>query len=520
MVVCTYASHLRLVPMQQCSIKTANGVWILAATTLASSTAFIMGTAISVAAPSIQHTLEANLSSVLWVANAQLLLLGSLLLIGGSLGDYFGQKRIFIIGLVIQSTGAVLSGFAPNVTILIIFQAFQGIGSALMVPQSLAIINKCFPEKERGQAIGLWAGISGGISTMGPFIAGLLVDAFSWRAVFFMILPVTVISIIITVKTMPMIYRAKPKKLDWPGTFLAFIFLLGLIYGLISGPSIGWTNPIIVASLAISLAAIIAFILVESRRPEPLVPFAMFRNKLVTGANLATLFLYFALSGTIFFTVLNLQQAQGYSAALAGLALLPANILITVFSGPAGALADRVGPRLQMILGPALAALGMGLLATAGIGANYWLHFFPGLFLLGAGMSLVIAPLTKSALAVKPDWSGLASGFNNAVSRIAGLLALAILGIVMTTVFISHLDQNILRTDLNTSQQGQIISQADKLGGITVPSDFSNSAQNEAKQAIEKSFVSGYQRAMIFCAVMAALAAIASATTIKNQSNR
>jgi EmrB/QacA subfamily drug resistance transporter len=371
--------------IQQCSLSSGTGRWILAATTLASATSFLMMTAVPVALPAIQTEFSASIGGIQWVVNAHLLSLGALLLIGGSLGDHFGRKRIFIAGISLFAVGGILSGFAPGIEFLIAFQALQGIGSALMMPQSLAIINDCFVENERGRAIGLWAGLSGGISALGPFLGGWLIDAFSWSAVYFMVIPVSVPALIVTSIYVPTTKNPGGRKLDWLGTALIFLGLSGLAYGLISGPLSGWTELPVLVSLVGGLVAIALFILAEQRQQEPLVPFEIFRNPLVVGANTVTLLLYFALNGVIFFTVLNLQQVQGYTPTEAGLGMLPPFLFITVFAGPAGALADKIGPRLQMILGPIVVAIGMVLLTTGGSEASYFKNFMPGLSLFGVG---------------------------------------------------------------------------------------------------------------------------------------
>jgi EmrB/QacA subfamily drug resistance transporter len=361
-----------------------------------------MGTAVIVALPTLQDYFSTTLAGIQWVVNSHLLSLASLLLIGGSLGDHFGRKRIFIIGIAVFATGAILSGLARSIGQLIVFQATQGIGSALMIPQSLAIINTCFIEDNRGRAIGIWAGLSGGIAAMGPWLGGWLVEAFSWQAVFFMTVPFTLLVLAVTAIFIPESRDIQAQKLDWRGALFIFLGLLGIAYGLISGPVIGWQTLPVIISLVGGVAAIVIFVLVELHQSEPLVPLHIFRRPLVAGANAVTFLLYFALNGVIFFFVLNLQQIQGYSPALAGISLLPPIILITVLAGPAGALADRIGPRLQMVLGPVIVSTGIALLTVSGIEASYFQDFLPGLILFGIGMSLVIAPLTKSALLVDP----------------------------------------------------------------------------------------------------------------------
>ncbi len=499
--------------IQQCSLSSATGRWILLAAILASGTAFLMGTAVIVALPTIQSYFHISITGIQWVVNAHLISLAALLLIGGSLGDHFGRKRIFIFGIILFATGAVLSGLAKTIGLLITFQALQGVGSALMIPQSLAIINACFSENQRGQVIGLWAGLSGGIAALGPWLGGWLVETFFWQAVFFMTVPISILALIVTSIFVPESKNPGARQLDWLGTLFIFLGLLGIAYGLISGPVAGWNTPLVLIGLIGGPIAIILFIVAELRQPEPLVPLQIFKNPLVTGANTVTFFLYFALNGIIFFLVLNLQQVQGYSPAKAGLGLLPPIVLITFLSGPAGALADRIGPRLQMILGPVIVALGMVLLTIGGTDASYFKHFLPGLILFGIGMALVIAPLTKSALSVEPRFSGSASGVNNGVSRIAALMAVAVLGAIVISTFTTRLDDTISASSLTQEEQRQILSQSDKLGGIVIPNTFDETTRQLARNAIRESFVYGFRWAMGIRAALALTGALVSFVT-------
>jgi EmrB/QacA subfamily drug resistance transporter len=473
-----------------------------------------MGSAVIVALPAIQTYFNTNITGIQWVVNAYLLSLSALLLIGGALGDHFGRKRIFIAGIIIFAAGAILSGLSGSVSQLISFQAIQGIGCALMIPQSLAIINSCFAEKDRGKAIGIWAGLSGGIAALGPWVGGTLVETFSWQAVFFMTVPLSIIVIIITVLFIPEIRDKVAHKLDWAGTLLIFLGLLGIAYGLISGPVAGWNSILIIISLACGILAIILFILIELRKSEPLVPLHIFRSPSIAGANMVTFLLYFALNGVIFFFALNLQQIQGYSPTIAGIGLLPPIIIITFLAGPAGALSDRIGPRLQMISGPIIVALGIALLITGGTEANYFKHFLPGLMLFGIGMALVIAPLTKSALLVDSRYSGSASGVNNLASRIGGLMAVAILGAIVISSFTTQLNDAINVPGITLEEQNQILSQLDKLGGIIIPNTFDEITEILARKAIRESFVYGFRLAMGVSAALALAGAIISFFTI------
>ena len=501
--------------IKQCSLRSANGRWILATTVMASGISFLMSTAVIIALPSIQSYFSTNLMSIQWVVNAYLLSLAALLLIGGSLGDYFGRKRVFALGLILFAIGGTVSGFAGTIALLIIFQAVQGVGSALMVPQSLAIINACFQEKQRGQVIGLWAGLSGGIAAIGPWFSGWLVDIFSWQAVFFMVLPVSVLLFILTSIFIPENRDTEANKPNWQGTISIFIGLLGLSYALITGPGAGWTDRLVLISLIGGLLALVGFVFSELYQRQPLVQLAIFRNKFIVVANIVTFLVYFALNGVLFFFVLDLQQVQKYSPVEAGLALLPLIILITILSGPSGTLADRIGPRAQMILGPLLVASGIAWLAVAGTDTSYVANFLPGLMLVGIGMALLIAPLTKLALSIEPRFSGSASGINNAVARIAALMAVAVLGAVIISVFVTHLNSAIFNLDLSQIQQEQILSQSDKLGGIIIPDTFNATDHILVENAIKESFTRGFRWAMGVSSVLAFIGAVMSFLTLQ-----
>ncbi len=500
-----------------CTLGSRTGRWVLSATLLASAASFMLWSAVAVALPSIQNYFAATISGIQWVVNAYLLMLAALLLIGGSLGDHHGRKRMFIIGMAVFVAGAALASISWSLDALIAFEGLQGIGSALMVPQSLAIINACFPREERGRAIGLWAGISGGIAALGPWVGGWLVETFGWQSIFWMPVPVIALAIVVTARFIPENQTMETGKLDWPGTFFVFLGLLGIAYGLIGGPSAGWNAPLVVASLGGGVVALGIFVAIEMRSASPLVPLVIFQNPLVSGANAVTVLLYFAFNGVILFVVLNLQQIQGFTPTEAGLRMLPPVVVITLLAGPAGTLADRIGPRPQMIAAPAIVALGIVLLMLGDQGTDYLTHFMPGLIATGIGMSLVIAPLTKSALSVETRYSGAASGVNNAIARTAGLLAVAVLGAVMLAAFVPRLADTLQASALSAEEQHEIMAQYDKLGGIIIPDDYGQAAQAAARNAIQTSFIYAFRWAMGVCAVLALLASVVSFFTIHKE---
>ena len=491
------------------------GRFILLATLLASGVAFLMGTAVVVALPTVQSYFVADVAGIQWVVSAQLIALTSFLLVGGAIGDRYGRKRALIVGILVFAGSSALSAAAQSIGQLIAFQAVQGAGAALMIPQSLAIINASFREEHRGKVIGLWASLSGGVAALGPWAGGWLVDTFSWRAVFILPVPILLAAAAVAVRHVPETRRFSNYPLDWKGTAVVLLALLALAYALVMGPERQWTNPSIVGALLVAPLLLALFAFIESREENPLVPADIVRNMLVMTANTVTLLLYFVLNGVIFYLTLNLQQVQGYSASRAGLALLPPVIIITVFAGPAGALADKLGPRTQMIWGPATVGLGAILLAFAGERADYIRDVLPGLFLLGVGMALTIAPLTKTALAVREELSGAASGFNNAVSRLAALLAVAVLGAVIVTSFGMHLDSELAQSPLSRDERAVLLERTDRLADIRIPEDFGTEARAYAEDAIEESFVAAFRNSMLLSGGLALLSAVVSFVFIR-----
>lgn len=502
--------------MKEVTTKTLEGKLILTATILASGMAFLDGSVVNIAIPTIQSKLNATISDIQWIVNGYMLMLCSLILISGSLGDRFGRKRIFTYGIGLFILASFLCSISHNTLQLILFRALQGIGGAMMIPGSLSIINIAFHESVRGRAIGLWSGFAGGVAALGPFVGGWLVQYLGWPSIFYINIPLGLIALFLTFRYVPESRNHESTKIDFIGAILIFLSLFGIAYALIGAQDFGWTNPSIFTGLIIGVLSFIIFIFIERKMKEPLVPFVIFRSSLVTGANLATLFLYFALSGVIFFLVLNLQQVQHYSPVYAGLGMLPSILLITFLSGYGGSIADKIGPRLPMIIGPLIVSAGMGLLALPGTHANYFIQFFPGLVLLGLGMALVIAPLTKSALAVEQKFSGAASGVNNAVARVAGLLAVALLGLIVVSLFKETLLHKMTSSHLTKTEQQQIMVQQNKLGDIEMPENFSSNTKSYAHNAVDESFVYGYRWAMGINAFLAFISAVISFFTIRN----
>jgi EmrB/QacA subfamily drug resistance transporter len=487
--------------------------WILAATILASSMAFIDGTVVNVALPSLQQSLQATAIGVQWVVEAYSLFLSALLLVGGSLGDHYGRRRIFLVGVSIFAIASAWCGIAPDINHLIIARAVQGIGGALLVPGSLAIISASFSEEKRGKAIGTWSGFSAITTAIGPVLGGWLVEHVSWRAVFYLNLPIAVAVFLISLWHVPESHdRETTGQIDMKGALLATMGLGGVVYGLIESSRAGFFEWRVMAAIGAGLLSIAGFVFVERRVKSPMVPLKLFRSRNFSGTNILTLLLYFALSGALFFLTLNLIQVQDFSPTAAGAALLPFVLIMFALSRWSGGLIARYGPRLPLLVGPTIAAAGFALFSIPGTGAGYWSGFFPGVVVLGLGMAISVAPLTTTIMSSVPQsQAGVASGINNAVSRTAGLLAIAVLGVVMLQVFSSGLKQRLAAIDISDHTRNAIYEQRIKLGGIDVDgalsstnvADNSKATRQPIEQAIKDSFVSGFRTIMLIAAAMA-----------------
>lgn len=403
---------------------------MLAATVLGSGMAFLDGTVVNVALPAIARDLDTGLAGLQWVLDAYLLTLGALLLLGGALGDRYGRRRVFEVGLVAFSAASALCGLAPNLGSLVVARAVQGVGGALLVPGSLALLSASFAPDDRGPAVGAWSGLAGAFSALGPFLGGWLVDAVSWRLVFLINLPVAALTLWIVRAHVPESRdpaATRGGRLDVPGAAAATVGLAGVVFALIEGTAHGVSAPVVLAGL-VGAGALAAFPLLERAQAQPLVPLELFRSRQFSGANATTLAVYGAFAGALFLFVVHLQQGLGYSALEAGSAMLPVTVLLLLLSAPAGRLGQRIGPRLPMTVGPLVA--GAGLLALSGVrpGTSYATGVLPGVLVFGAGLALTVAPLTAAVMAsVEERHLGVGSGVNNAVARVAGLLSVALL---------------------------------------------------------------------------------------------
>lgn len=410
------------------ALSSPGGRWLVVAAALGSGVAFLDGSVVNVALPAIGRELGGGFSVLQWVLDGYLLSLSALLLLGGALGDRYGRRRVFLVGLAMFTVASLGCGLAPSGAVLILARLVQGFGGALLIPGSMALINTLIREQDRGRAIGMWAGLSGVASALGPFVGGWLVDSASWRWVFFINVPLAAIALMVTVRHVPESRDPTPAgRLDLAGAGSVTLGLAGIIYALIEAPVRGWT-PLTVTAAVVGAVALAGFPLIEHRQSAPLIPPSLFRSAQFTGANLVTLAVYTALGGALFLLALQLQQTLGYSAQAAGLSFLPFTVIMLLLSSRIGALGQRIGPRWLMTIGPLVAGTGLALLARAVPGASYLGGVLPGIAVFGLGMAITVAPLTSTVLAsVEEEHVGAASGANNAISRIASLLAVAVL---------------------------------------------------------------------------------------------
>ncbi|GGK54453.1 DHA2 family efflux MFS transporter permease subunit [Salinarimonas ramus] len=472
------------------ALSAAARAWVLAGTILASAMAFIDGTVVHVALPALQSDLEAGFTALQWVVNGYALTLGGLILVGGALGDRVGRRRIFVWGIALFALASLACALAPNAAALVAARLVQGVGAALLVPQSLAIIAASFPKDVRGRAIGIWAGASAITTALGPPLGGFLVDALSWRAVFWINLPLSAAAIWIALAHMPDDRGASGSEaagpLDWPGALLAILGfgLVTLALTLGSETGIGLALPI--ALFVAGAGALASFVAVEARARSPLMPLSLFSSRAFTGANVVTLFLYAAFVTALFLVPFELQSRRGLSATQVGLTMLPIGLIIGTASRFSGAWGDRVGPQLPLALGSAVVALGIAGLA-AGL-SSYWLGVLAPIVVMSCGMALAVAPLTTSVMnAVDEARAGAASGVNNAASRLAGLFGVAIAGSLASALFFAR--------------AGDAAGTEARFGTLPPPGD-------PARAALEAAFLSGFGAALWLAAAWAAIAAL------------
>ncbi len=408
------------------------GRWVLLATVLGSSLAFIDSTVVNIALPKIGASLHSDAAGLQWTVNGYALSLASLVLLGGSLGDRYGRKKLFMLGISWFAVASLLCGVAPTIETLIAARVLQGIGGALLTPGALAILEASFVREDRAKAIGAWSGLGGIGGALGPFLGGWLVEVGNWRYIFLINVPLALVVLWVASRHVPESRNpAAARELDLVGVLTGAVGLGGLTYGFTAWPAHGPGDPMVVVSLAMGVLGLVAFVLGERRSAHPMLPLTIFRTKAFTGANLVTFLVYAANGGVFFLVVLNLQVVAGYPPLISGVALLPVTVLMLLLSARAGGLAQRIGPRIPMTVGPLVCAGALVLMSTVGANASYWSRVLPAVLIFGLGLSLLVAPLTATALGSVDDaHAGIASGVNNAVARAAGLLAVAVLPLV------------------------------------------------------------------------------------------
>ncbi|KAM3089880.1 MFS transporter [Phormidesmis sp. 146-35] len=493
--------------------------WVLFSTILASSMAFIDASALNVALPSLQKDLQASGIQLLWIVNVYLLMLAALILVSGSLGDKLGRKKVFMAGVSLFILASLVCGLTPTTELLIGARTIQGIGGAMMIPGSLAIITATFSSEKRGHAIGTWSAATTIVTIAGPVLGGGLSDIGLWRGVFLINLPIGLITLLILHLKVPESRDETAfSQIDYPGAILMMVGLAGLTYGFISLPKLGFSNLHSYGSLLVGTFTLVLCGIVEARSAHPMLPLSLFQSRTFSGTNLLTLFLYAAFSVGPFFLCLNLVEAQGYRQAIAGLADLPFALMLAGLSPWAGRLTDRYGSRLPLIIGPFLTGLGFLLLAIVGLthgSADYWTTFFPGILVFGLGMAVTVAPLTTAVMGSVPThYAGTASGINNAVARTAGVLAIAIVGSIALSTFAEALTTHTASLNLSTEVQIALQAGASQFGQAIVLPDLAPQTLNAIEIAVKLAFVDTFRVVMLICAGLSWVSATMAALLV------
>lgn len=495
----------------------ATGKWVLVTTILGSSIAFIDSTVVNVALPALQSDLGATVTQVQWVVESYALFLAALILVGGSAGDRFGRRAMFVVGMAVFTIASAWCGMAATANELIAARALQGVGGAFLVPGSLSLISATFPVESRGKAIGTWSAFTAITMALGPLAGGWLIEHASWRWIFLLNVPLGVTVIVMAMTRVPDSRDEHAGPLDKWGALLGTVGLAGVVFALIEQVNLGWCHPLVIGSAIIGLGACLSFVMVERRTSNAMLPPRLFTSSNFVGANVLTLFLYAALGGALFFLPLNAIQVQGMSATQAGAALLPFMIVMFLLSRWSGGLLDRYGPRLPLLIGPALAAMGFLLLMRPDENTAYLSGFFPGIMVLAVGMAISVAPLTTVVMTSVPDdQAGTASGVNNAVSRTSGLVALAVFGALVFSIFHREMTTSVMTTGLSAEDAARVLAQTINLAAMEIPSDLPASVQDTLTAAVKTSFVTAFRWAMGLAAALAALSVLGAAIWIRN----
>jgi EmrB/QacA subfamily drug resistance transporter len=490
----------------------------LLACILGSGIALLDGTVVNVALPTIQRALGGGLAAQQWVANGYLLTLGSLILVGGSLGDLYGERRVFALGVSGFGVASLAAALAPSIGTLVAARAVQGVFGALLVPSSLAVIVNTFPASERGKAIGSWTAWGGIFGVLGPLLGGELLAIASWRWIFLINVPLVIGCVWLILFAIP---RSAPRvkgarRIDYPGAVLCAAGLGGPVFALIEQPRLGWSSPGVFGPLVAGVALLGAFMLYESRAPDPMLPLKLFRRRNFSAGNIETFAMYAGLSILFFFLVLFLQQIGGYSPLKSGLATLPATVMMFLLSRRFGALADRFGPRFFMGAGPLVAAVGLLLFQRVGLKVDYVPEVLPALLVFSLGLSMTVAPLTAAVLAGSEKEAGIASGVNNAIARIAGLLGTAAVGAVVAQSFASSLDSRLSGTTLG--EAGRAAVRAAKRLPLGTPNvrGLSAGEGHAIRSAAEQASLHSFHLGIAIAAALVALGGVAGALGIQN----
>lgn len=480
--------------------------WILAATILGSSMAFIDSTVVNVALPALQSDLHATVVDVQWVIESYGLFLSALILVGGSLGDALGRRAMFLLGVAAFAIASAGCGFSSSIDSLLVWRSVQGVAAAFLVPGSLAIISSSFSEESRGKAIGTWAGFTTITTAFGPVLGGWLIENASWHWIFFINVPLAALVLAISLWHVPESRSSDQRSVDWFGGVMATFGLTALVYGFLESAILGWTHPRVIGSLVLGFGSLVLFIFVEKAANAPMVPLKLFESPAFSGANLVTLCLYAAFNIFFFLLPLNLIQIQKYSATETGAATLPMLLLIFLLSRWSGGLITRFGPRIPLILGPLIAAVGFILFALPNAETHYWRQLFPAFVVLGLGLATSVTPLTTVVMnSVAQERAGTASGINNAVARVAGVLAVAVLGAVMVGAFAHSLRGSLAGVNLTDDIVHDLESNAAKLGSLSPPSSADPQVAATVRTAVSQAFIFGYRLIMYICAVLAIL---------------
>lgn len=499
------------VSQHQFPIKCPTGRWTLMSTILASSMAFIDGTALNVILPSLQRDLGATASDLFWVLNGYLLMLAALIIVGGSLGDKLGRVKVFKFGILIFTIGSILCGFTPSIQLLIIFRMLQGIGGALMIPGSLAIISAIFSKEEKGKAIGTWSAATTIVTICGPVLGGALADMGLWRFIFFINVPLGILSMVVLHFKVPESREPGKSKVDLLGAVLLVLSLSLITFGFLEMPEIGSTHPLVIFSLIAGTVLMAFFIVVEKKIHQPMVPLSLFSNKTFSGVNLLSFFLYAALGAMMLFLSLNIIQVQGYSQLQAGLTFLPFSFTMILLARKMGSLSDRFGFRKFLIIGPMLTGFGMLWLAMIGLTdgpQDYWSTFFPPFMLFAIGMSITVVPLTTAVMnCVDESKSGIASGINNSVTRISGTFINAVLGAVAILLFTNYSMGEFELLGLSDEMKDSLQIEATKLGEARASLSYTNDVQAKVNTIFQWGFITTYKWVGMLSAALAFLSA-------------